>query len=136
MSTVIEPQSLADAQVVLARRALLRYVVANGVDDPEQAVQTTHELVEAALHQISDDVVGRDRTRSIIYFGVQAYLKRPESRFHDLERLFAVPNEATAPMRLQDLHEPPIVVRPEFYVAAWRRTQDVFRQFAYSMRMF
>lgn len=135
MSTVIESQTLTDSQVVLARRALLRYVVANGVDDPEQAVQTTRELIEISLPQIQDDVVGRERSRRIIYFGVQAYLKRPESRFHDVERLAAVPNEGGAAMRSQDLHEPPIVVCPEFYLAVWRRTQDAVRQLAYSMRL-
>lgn len=135
MSTVIEPQSLADSQVVLARRALLRYVVSNGIDDPEQAVQTTRELIEVALHHVSDDAVGRELTREIIYFGIQEFWKRPESCFNDVERLAAVPNEASSPMRVQDLHEPPIVVRPEFYLAAWRRTQDVVRQLALSMRL-
>ncbi|MCC9605044.1 hypothetical protein LOC68_24935 [Blastopirellula sp. JC732] len=135
MSTVIEPQSLADSQVVLARRALLRYVVANGIDDPEQAVQTTRELIEVALYQIPADLVGRERTRAIIYYGIQEFGNRPESRFLDVERLSAVPNEAGSPMRMQDLHEPPIVVNPDFYLAAWRRTQDVVRQLALSMRM-
>ncbi|TWT31855.1 hypothetical protein [Blastopirellula retiformator] len=135
MSTVIEHQSLADTQVVLARRALLRYVVANGIDDPEQAVQTTHELMDVALAQIPDEVVGRERTRAIIYYGIQEFGKRPESQFQDVQRLAAVPNEAGSPMRMQDLHEPPIVVNPDFYLAAWRRTQDVVRHVAWSMRL-
>ncbi|MFI4875884.1 MAG: hypothetical protein ACIALR_11120 [Blastopirellula sp. JB062] len=135
MSTVIEPQSPADPQVVLARRALLRYVVAYGLDDPQQAGRATRELIDFALSKLPPDLDGRERARVMIYLGVQEFLNRPESRYHEFERINVVPNEAGAPMRLQDLYEPPIVVRPEFYVAAWRRTQDVMRQLAYAMRL-